>query len=60
MVYTQIVFALTLDGIVFHTIPHAVSLLGCALIMGSAVFLAWQKTKAKKKAGNAEEGGRRR
>lgn len=60
MVYTQIVFALTLDGIVFHTIPHSVSLLGCALIMGSAVFLAWQKTKAKNRAGNAEEGGLRR
>ncbi|ROV99136.1 hypothetical protein VMCG_06579 [Cytospora schulzeri] len=60
MVYTQIVFALTLDGIVFHTIPHVVSLLGCALIMGSAVFLAWQKTKAKNKAENAEEGGPRR
>ncbi|KUI65110.1 hypothetical protein VM1G_00079 [Cytospora mali] len=57
MVYTQIVFALTLDGIVFHTIPHVVSLLGCALIMGSAVFLAWHKTKARSKAGNPEEGG---
>ncbi|KUI56239.1 hypothetical protein VP1G_03653 [Cytospora mali] len=60
MVYTQIVFALTLDGIVFHTIPHVVSLLGCALIMGSAVFLAWHKTKARNKAGNPEEGGPRR
>lgn len=60
MVYTQIVFALTLDAIVFHTIPHVVSLLGCAMIMGSAVFLAWHRTKARKKAGNAEEGGPRR
>lgn len=56
MVYTQIVFALTLDGIVFHTIPHFVSLLGCALIMGSALFLAWHKTKARKRAENAEDG----
>lgn len=59
MVYTQIVFALTLDGIVFHTMPHVVSMLGCALIMGSAVFLAWHKTKARNKAGNPEEGGPR-
>ncbi|KAF3769534.1 hypothetical protein M406DRAFT_16560, partial [Cryphonectria parasitica EP155] len=43
MVYTQIVFALALDGVVFHTIPHAVSFVGCGLICGSAVFLAWHK-----------------
>lgn len=59
MVYTQIVFALALDGLVFHTMPHAISLGGCALICGSAVFLAWHKTRAKKKAGSPEDGSRR-
>ncbi|KAL1863870.1 hypothetical protein Daus18300_008019 [Diaporthe australafricana] len=45
MVYMQLVFALILDGVVFRSIPHAVSLLGCAIIVVSAVFLAWHKTR---------------
>ncbi|CAN8097566.1 unnamed protein product [Discula destructiva] len=56
MVYTQIVFSLALDGIVFHTIPHAVSLGGCALICTSAVVLAWYKTNAQSKIGSPEDG----
>ncbi|KAJ0114067.1 hypothetical protein J7T55_007901 [Diaporthe amygdali] len=56
MVYTQIVFSLVLDGVVFHIIPHAVSLFGCTLIVGSAVLLAWHKTRAQRKAGNIEDG----
>lgn len=56
MVYTQIVFALALDAVVFHTIPHAASLAGCALICGSAFFLAWHKTKARRKADSPENG----
>lgn len=58
MVYTQIVFALVLDGLVFQSLPHVVSLGGCALICGSAIFLAWHKTRARNKAANAEEGSR--
>lgn len=59
MVYTQIVFALALDAIVFHTIPHSVSLAGCALICGSALFLAWHKTNARRKTENLENGPHR-
>lgn len=59
MVYTQIVFALLLDATVFHNMPDAVSLTGCALICGSALFLAWHKTKARTKANSPENGYRK-
>lgn len=59
MVYTQIAFALALDAIVFHTIPHSVSLAGCALICSSALFLAWHRTKTRVKSDSPEDGTRR-
>lgn len=58
MVYTQIVFALALDAMVFHTMPHSVSLAGCALICSSAIFLAWHRTRTRAKSDSPEDGSR--
>ncbi|KAJ4391247.1 hypothetical protein N0V93_004864 [Gnomoniopsis smithogilvyi] len=59
MVYTQVVFALALDAVVFHTIPHAASFAGCTMICASALVLAWHKTKLKSRAESLETGRRR-
>jgi len=36
----QIVFAVILEGIVFHTLPGTISVIGACLIMGSALYVA--------------------
>lgn len=47
MVYTQMLFALLFDRWFFGTVPTGWSLIGSALILGSAVYVAVQKAGAK-------------
>ena len=47
MVYTQILFALAFDKIVFNTTPDGWSLAGSSLVLGSAMFIAVHKEKVK-------------
>ncbi|KAF1814521.1 hypothetical protein P152DRAFT_393334 [Eremomyces bilateralis CBS 781.70] len=64
MTYTQMLFALTFDKLIFGTTPGVLSLIGSSLILGSAIFVAVKKDLSVKKesertAGNTdEEGGR--
>ena len=62
MVYTNMLFALAFDKIVFDTTPGALSILGSSLILGSALYVALQKDLAKRsrkseRAGADEENG---
>lgn len=43
--YTQMVFALILERIVWGTTPPVESLLGSAMIIGSAIWVSLQKNK---------------
>jgi drug/metabolite transporter (DMT)-like permease len=43
MVYTQMLFALLFDRWIFGTVPGAWSLIGSAMILGSAIYVAVQK-----------------
>ncbi|KAJ7471884.1 hypothetical protein FB451DRAFT_1090009 [Mycena latifolia] len=43
--YTQIIFASALERIFFHTTPTSLSLLGTAIIMTSAIYVALTKKK---------------
>ena len=49
MVYTQMLFALGFDKLVFGTTPGFLSILGSSLILGSAIYVAIQKENAKSK-----------
>jgi drug/metabolite transporter (DMT)-like permease len=49
MVYTQMLFALLFDKLVFGTNPNLLSLFGSALILGSAIYVAIQKESMKQK-----------
>ena len=57
MVYTQMLFALAFDKMVWNSTPGVLSLFGSSLILGSALYVAVQsdKSKAKKEGGTAEE-----
>ena len=60
MVYTQMLFALLFDRFFFGTVPGGWSLVGSAMILGSAVYIAVQKANAvqeEPKAINDEEVG---
>ncbi|KAI0844827.1 hypothetical protein F5Y00DRAFT_247775 [Daldinia vernicosa] len=46
LIYTQMVFALILERVVWGTTPPAESLFGSALIIGSAIWVSLQKNKA--------------
>ena len=46
MVYTQMLFALTFDKIVFGTTPGLLSIVGSSLILGSAIYVAVHKNAA--------------
>lgn len=48
MVYTQMLFALAFDKLVFHTTPGALSIAGSSLILGSALYVALYNNKKKK------------
>ncbi|KAI1770430.1 hypothetical protein F4818DRAFT_262203 [Hypoxylon cercidicola] len=45
LIYTQMVFALVLERVVWGTTPPAESLFGSALIIGSAIWVSLQKNK---------------
>ncbi|KAI1402860.1 hypothetical protein F4819DRAFT_507150 [Hypoxylon fuscum] len=45
LIYTQMVFALILERIVWGTTPPVESLLGSAMIIGSAIWVSLQKNK---------------
>jgi hypothetical protein len=47
MVYTQMLFALGFDKLVFGTTPGALSIIGSSLILGSAIYVAMQEEKDK-------------
>ena len=52
MVYTQMLFALALDKIVFDTTPGAWGIAGSSLILGSALYVALLNNKNKQKDGH--------
>lgn len=60
MVYTQMLFALTFDKLVWGTTPGALSIVGSSLILGSAIYVALHKDAGEKEsrsraAGAADE-----
>ncbi|KAF2840825.1 hypothetical protein M501DRAFT_930558 [Patellaria atrata CBS 101060] len=46
MVYTQMLFALAFDKLVFGTTPELLSIIGSSLILGSAIYVAVHKDSA--------------
>ncbi|MCJ1481805.1 hypothetical protein MMC06_001964 [Schaereria dolodes] len=54
MVYTQMLFALAFDKIVWGTSPGVWSLVGSSLILGSALYVAVQSNSSGKKVGVGE------
>ncbi|KAL9131774.1 MAG: hypothetical protein Q9217_000379 [Psora testacea] len=57
MVYTQMLFALAFDKLVWNTSPGLLSILGSSLILGSALYVAVHNNKVKEGKNNTE--GRR-
>ncbi|KAL8948671.1 MAG: hypothetical protein Q9222_005168 [Ikaeria aurantiellina] len=59
MVYSQMLFALAFDKLVFDTTPGVLSILGSSLILGSVIFVAVKQDSAKqskvKERANADE-----
>lgn len=53
MVYSQMLFALAFDKLVFDTTPGTVSIVGSSLILGSALYVAVQQEPSKKSKRNA-------
>lgn len=47
MVYTQLLWALAFDKLVWKTTPGITSIIGSSLILGSALYVAMQNNKAK-------------
>jgi hypothetical protein len=56
MLYTQMLFALTFDKLVWGTTPGTLSIIGSSLILGSAIYVALHKEDPKK-VDNAVERG---
>ncbi|KAF2204744.1 hypothetical protein GQ43DRAFT_121277 [Delitschia confertaspora ATCC 74209] len=55
MMYTQMLFALSFDKLVWGTTPGVLSIIGSSLILGSAIYVAVQKENAgMKKEGRGE------
>ncbi|KAI4183050.1 MAG: hypothetical protein L6R41_005632 [Letrouitia leprolyta] len=48
MVYTQMLFALAFDKLVFDTTPGILSILGSSLILGSALYIAVRQDTSKR------------
>jgi hypothetical protein len=46
MVYTQMLFALGFDKVIFGTTPAPLSIIGSSLILGSAIYVAIHKEAA--------------
>ena len=55
MVYTQMLFALAFDKIVWGTVPGALSIIGSSLILGSALYIAMLNNKKGETKGRADE-----
>ena len=59
MIYTQILFALAFDKLIFNTTPGGWSIVGSSLVLGSALYVAVHKEKVEKRissrATNASE-----
>ena len=55
MTYTQMLFALAFDKLVFDTTPGLTSIIGSSLILGSAIYVALQRTASTKE----DEAGQR-
>ncbi|CAF9942293.1 MAG: hypothetical protein ALECFALPRED_009646 [Alectoria fallacina] len=55
MVYTQMLFALAFDKLIFHTTPGALSIAGSSLILGSALYVALHNNNKKKKSRGRED-----
>lgn len=47
MVYTQMIFALAFDKLVFDTTPDGWSIVGSSLVLGSALYIAVHKESPK-------------
>jgi len=47
MVYTQVIFALAFDKLVFDTTPDGWSIVGSSLVLGSALYIAVHKESSK-------------
>jgi hypothetical protein len=50
MVYTQMLFALGFDKLVWGTTPGLVSIIGSSLILGSAIYVAMHKEEPTRSA----------
>lgn len=59
MVYTQMLFALAFDKIVFNTTPGAWGIAGSSLILGSALYVALHNKDKKNKHSQGRGDGRR-
>ncbi|KAI1820509.1 hypothetical protein F4861DRAFT_522654 [Xylaria intraflava] len=57
MIYFQMVLALIIERVIWGTTPPPLSLVGSALIIGSAIWLSLQKPKTKPAAAVNEETG---
>ena len=53
MTYTQMLFALAFDKLVFGTTPGLTSIIGSSLILGSAIYVAMQKDAPTRKEDEA-------
>lgn len=58
MVYTQMLFALAFDKLIFGTTPGALSIIGSSLILGSAIYVAVHKENSVKDGEGGGSGGR--
>lgn len=58
MVYTQMLFALAFDKVVFNTTPGAWGIAGSSLILGSALYVALHDNKKKTEPAQGRGGGR--
>lgn len=52
MTYSQMLFALAFDKLVFGTTPGILSIIGSSLILGSAIYVAVKKDEGANKAGD--------
>jgi len=56
MVYTQMLFALAFDKLVFGVTPGVLSIIGSTLILGSAIYVALRKEADEKKTASEASG----
>ncbi|KAH6639462.1 hypothetical protein C7974DRAFT_388561 [Boeremia exigua] len=56
MVYSQMLFALSFDKLIWGTTPGALSIVGSSLILGSAIYVAMHKEAPKKDRDNRGRG----